>query len=162
MENKISDEQIGLEKIEEEIDKNSTPEFIPLDIKELTKKNNLGNNNKITLLCCMIGILLIYIIGMNYINIARLDSETTDISTQDATDSTILSDETTASLIMVNINTDNIAELCQLSGIGESKAKAIIEYRKENGNFQYKEEVMKVKGIGENIYNKIKDNIYLE
>jgi len=59
---------------------------------------------------------------------------------------------------IININTANEKELLTLSGIGESKAKAIIEYRK-NSPFQNIQDIMKVSGIGEALYAKIKDYI---
>lgn len=59
----------------------------------------------------------------------------------------------------ININTSTKEELMTLSGIGESKANAIIEYRTNNGNFNVIEDVMKVSGISETIFNKIKENI---
>ena len=59
----------------------------------------------------------------------------------------------------ININIATIEELQNLTGIGESKAKAIIEYREINGNFQKIEDLMEVSGIGELLYEKIKDNI---
>ena len=46
-----------------------------------------------------------------------------------------------------------------LSGIGETKAEAIIEYRNKTGGFKKIEELMEVSGIGEATFNKIKDNI---
>ena len=46
-----------------------------------------------------------------------------------------------------------------LSGIGESKADAIIQYRLDNGSFKKIEDIMNVSGIGESLYNKIKENI---
>lgn len=46
-----------------------------------------------------------------------------------------------------------------LSGIGQSRAEAIVRYREEIGDFQAIEDVMKVSGIKENAFNKIKDNI---
>lgn len=61
----------------------------------------------------------------------------------------------------ININTANITELQLLSGIGESKAKDIIKYREENGNFNSIEELKNISGIGELIYEKIKDNIII-
>lgn len=59
----------------------------------------------------------------------------------------------------VNINTATIEELTTLSGIGESKAKAIIEYRIKNGLYSSIEDIKKVNGISETIYSKIKENI---
>lgn len=65
-------------------------------------------------------------------------------------------------VIMVDINTDNLFLLCQLPGIGEAKASAILEYRKENGDFTSIEELLEVPGIGEAVYNNLKDLIYIE
>lgn len=59
----------------------------------------------------------------------------------------------------ININTASEEELTSLNGIGESKAKAIIKYRKENGNFKSIEEITKVSGISESLFAKIKENI---
>ena len=60
---------------------------------------------------------------------------------------------------LVNLNTATLEELQTLSGIGESKAKAIIEYREKVGGFSRIEELMEVTGIGEALYEKIKANI---
>lgn len=59
----------------------------------------------------------------------------------------------------VNINSATVDELKILNGIGESKAKSIIEYRIKNGNFKSIEDLLKVNGISESIYAKIKENI---
>ena len=56
----------------------------------------------------------------------------------------------------VNINESSIEELTTISGIGESKAKAIIEYRTANGPFKNVEEIKNVSGIGDKLYDKIK------
>ena len=63
---------------------------------------------------------------------------------------------------LLNINTASLEEFTSLNGVGESKAKAIIEYRETNGNFKNKEDLMEVSGIGESIYIKIKDLITTE
>lgn len=59
---------------------------------------------------------------------------------------------------LININTASKEELMQLSGIGEAKADRIIEYRM-NSRFRKKEDIKAVNGIGDSIYNKIKDSI---
>lgn len=59
----------------------------------------------------------------------------------------------------ININTDSKEKLMTISGIGSSKADAIIEYRTKNGNFKTTEDIMNVSGISKTIYDKIKDTI---
>ena len=66
---------------------------------------------------------------------------------------------TNESTNIININTATKEELQTLKGIGEGKAEAIIKYREENGNFTKSEDIMNVNGIGESVYEKIKDNI---
>ena len=59
----------------------------------------------------------------------------------------------------VNINTASAEELMTLSGIGESKAAQIVSYRESNGAFQKIEDIMKISGIKEGVFSKIKDYI---
>ncbi|OEF96899.1 hypothetical protein BHF71_04000 [Vulcanibacillus modesticaldus] len=61
----------------------------------------------------------------------------------------------------ISINNSDINQLMMLDGIGEAKAKAIIEYRNTNGSFKTIEEIMKVPGIGAKIFAQIKDEITL-
>ena len=61
----------------------------------------------------------------------------------------------------VNINTADIETLQTLTGIGEVKAQAIIDYRNKNGGFKTLEDIKNVSGIGDSVYEKIKDNITL-
>lgn len=60
---------------------------------------------------------------------------------------------------LVNINTASLSELTRVSGIGESRAQAIIAYREKNGAFQSIEEIKKVDGIKDGLFSKIKDYI---
>ena len=59
----------------------------------------------------------------------------------------------------VNINTANVDKLTELTGIGETRAKAIIEYRESHGGFNEIDDIKNVSGIGEASFQKIKDNI---
>lgn len=68
-------------------------------------------------------------------------------------------EEDSSSNTKININTANISQLESISGIGESTAKKIIEYREKNGKFKTIEEIKNVSGIGELKYENIKDYI---
>lgn len=59
----------------------------------------------------------------------------------------------------VNINTATVEELKTLKGVGEKKAEAIIEYRKKNGSFKTKEDLMKVRGIGKKLFESFQERI---
>lgn len=59
----------------------------------------------------------------------------------------------------ININTADEAQLTTLTGIGATRAQAIIAYREENGPFAAIEDIMNVQGIKEGIFAKIKDEI---
>ena len=60
---------------------------------------------------------------------------------------------------LININTATSEEMQALSGIGEAKAAAIIAYREEHGAFNDISEIMNVSGIGEKIFESIRDRI---
>lgn len=62
---------------------------------------------------------------------------------------------------LVNINTASTAQLETLTGIGPAKAEAIARYRETSGSFSKKEDIMKVSGIGQGTYDRIKDEITL-
>ena len=86
-----------------------------------------------------------------------------NIIVSDKDDSTIIEGNTTnqENSNKVSLNKASKDELMTLSGVGESKALAIIEYRDNNGGFKALEDIMNVSGIGEALYNKIKDYITL-
>lgn len=87
----------------------------------------------------------------------------------------IQSDETTASsveppesvvpdlpeFVIVNINTATVEELTQLDGIGEDKALAIIEFRERFGGFTSIYEIREVDGIGDSVFERIRDFIVI-
>ena len=60
---------------------------------------------------------------------------------------------------LININTASQTELAMLPGIGEGIAGKIIKYRDENGSFKSIEDIMKVSGIKDKLFSKIKDQI---
>ena len=59
----------------------------------------------------------------------------------------------------IDINTASAAELCDIPGIGETRAAAIVAYRQEKGGFRSPEEIMNVSGIKEGTYEKIREFI---
>ena len=62
----------------------------------------------------------------------------------------------------LNINAASEEELLELSGIGEKLAERIVRYREEHGAFLQEEGIMLVPGIGESIYEQIKDRITVD
>lgn len=63
----------------------------------------------------------------------------------------------------VNINSASASEIAAaLKGIGQSKAEAIVAYRKEVGGFKNASDIVQVKGIGNAIYEKNKADILLK
>ena len=78
-------------------------------------------------------------------------------------ESTAESEQQTAPVsAKININSADIAQLTQLTGIGEARAADIIAYRTEHGRFLTIEEIMNVSGIKESTFQKIKDQIVVE
>lgn len=67
-----------------------------------------------------------------------------------------------ATTSIININKATVEELQQLQGIGEATAQKIIEYRKQNGNFNNIEDIKNVPGIGEAKFEAIKENIKIK
>ena len=64
--------------------------------------------------------------------------------------------------VKININIATLEELIQLEGIGEVYAQRVIEFREKNGPFEKIDDIMKVKGIGEKIFEANKDRIIVE
>lgn len=59
----------------------------------------------------------------------------------------------------ININESDAAGLMKIKGIGKVLAGRIVEYRSVNGNFRYVEDLKKVKGFGQKLYDKVKDKV---
>lgn len=93
----------------------------------------------------------------------KIDYCTTDNNSACATNVVTFDDnnkEDTDSTI-ININTATVEDFMKLSGIGEAKAKSIIEYRNSIGSFSKVEDIKNVTGIGDSIFDKIKDYLTL-
>lgn len=93
-------------------------------------------------------------------NKSNISVKESDVITNDKSD--IVKESDSNKNTIVNINTCTLEELLSINGIGESKAKSIIEYRENIGLFTSKEDIMKVSGIGNSLYDKIKDYITTE
>lgn len=89
----------------------------------------------------------------------EVSSACIDDSNEEKTKAETYEDKTAGSTKKISINTASLEELQTLEGIGEAKAKAIIGYRNINGKFKKIEEIKNVSGIGDNIFEKIKDQI---
>jgi comEA protein len=86
-------------------------------------------------------------------------SEPSSPSKKSSSSSSSSSSEKLAPGTKININTASAEELDKLPEIGPTKAKAIVDYRTANGKFASPEDIMKVSGIKEGTYAKIKDFI---
>ena len=64
--------------------------------------------------------------------------------------------------LKININESDAAGLMKLKGVGKVLAGRIIEYRQTFGNFRSVEELKKVKGLGQKLYEKIKDKVSID
>ena len=123
--------------------------------------NNLNLSKKLT------NEMVIYVFSKNEItttkayeqisNASECKCETIEIN--NCVDKNTTNESTNNETSKININTDNKEKLMTISGIGSSKADAIIEYRTKNGNFKTTEDIMNVSGISKTIYDKIKDII---
>lgn len=94
-------------------------------------------------------------------NLARIlqDGEQIRILTKEEAKLSVKADDTQESKGLVNINTASVQELTTLTGIGESRAQAIVEYRETNGFFKSIDGIKKVAGIKDGLFDKIKDKI---
>ena len=123
--------------------------------------NNLNLSKKLT------NEMVIYVFNKNELtttkafeqvnNDAECKCETIEVN--NCVDKNTTNESTNNETAKININTDSKEKLMTISGIGSSKADAIIEYRTKNGNFKTTEDIINVSGISKTIYDKIKDTI---
>ena len=123
--------------------------------------NNLNLSRKLT------NEMVIYVFNKNELtttkafeqvnNVAECKCETIEVN--NCVDKNTTNESTNSETTKININTDSKEKLMTISGIGSSKADAIIEYRTKNGNFKTTEDIINVSGISKTIYDKIKDTI---
>lgn len=102
----------------------------------------------------------------DYVNLAQTVSDETQIvipTVQEVEDGSVFLQNENANGAekngLVNINTADVAMLCTLPGVGEAKAEAIVNYRKQIGQFETIEQIMEVEGIKDGMYSKIQDKI---
>jgi competence protein ComEA len=60
---------------------------------------------------------------------------------------------------VVNINTANAVQIAVIPGLGEKKSQSVVKFREKNGSYSRIEDIKKVQGIGDNLFEKIK--VYL-
>lgn len=123
--------------------------------------NNLNLSKKLT------NEMVIYVFNKNELtttkafeqvnNVAECKCETIEVN--NCVDKNTTNESANNEKAKININTDSKEKLMTISGIGSSKADAIIEYRTKNGNFKTTEDIINVSGISKTIYDKIKDTI---
>lgn len=97
----------------------------------------------------------------DYLNLAELIQDGQKIYVPDKTEAYQEKNGSTQKG-MVNINKATKEELMTLSGIGESRAEAIISYREKKGNFKKIEDLKQIEGIKEGIFLKIQDKIVVQ
>ena len=93
-----------------------------------------------------------------YVEVDNCPDKINDACINEYAESTNDSTNNNSKSLLVNINTASINELTKLTGIGESKANSIIEYRTDK-KFEKIEDIKNITGIGDSLYEKIKNDI---
>ncbi|UKK97815.1 ComEA family DNA-binding protein [Brevibacillus brevis] len=69
---------------------------------------------------------------------------------------------TTGASSAINLNTATAEELMSLPGIGEARAKAIVDYRSKQGPFRSADDLKQIEGIGDKMFTRIKDRLVVQ
>ena len=107
-------------------------------------------------------ILACIFIALAVTQIAVSTSDTISVNVRDAESSfsmVVSENSSTNTIDLININTASVDLLCDIKGIGKFKAQSIVDYRENNGAFTCVEDLLKVKGIGEALLEKMKPYI---
>ena len=165
-----------------DIDNINLIEIINSDINLNVKKTDIKHNNEIKFIdisntydTCLLYLgrikdsICIYKINKNsdfnqikwYLDIDKINNDKINNDNINIADFVIKEDYSfiKSNTSLININSASINELIKLDNIGTNTAKKIIEYRDNNGPFTCIEDIMKVSGIKESIFNAIKDLI---
>ena len=131
------------------------------------------NFNAIRLLR-MVVLLTLTIFGFDHVNAQNFDQEYLNWKAkQQAQDARLGSSRTDGNYYLskpslnkvsgnkIRLNSATSEQLQQLSGIGEKKAEAILQYRQQHGKFKTVDELQQVKGIGPKLLQKNKDRLTL-
>lgn len=95
-------------------------------------------------------------------SIAGASTNSESSKTSASSNESVQSNQLSAKSSLININAANSSQLDSLPGVGPTRAQAIIDYRNTNGPFQKPEDIMKVSGIGQATYDKMKGKITVE
>jgi len=117
--------------------------------------NQENHSRKAYFIITVICVLIITLAGSILL---KLENKNTSVIMKAENNNRFFSEEQLKTTVMVNINAATKEELMLLSGIGEKKAEAIIEYRTKKP-FSKIEDILNVEGIGQTIFEKIKNSI---
>ncbi len=131
-----------------------------MDNNNIFDNNSAHNEREKTIIKTLISLAILMIAGIVVYNVFfKKELSTINFTSESKTVNTPR-EKKIKNKHLININTASKKEIAQnINGIGEKTAAKIISYRKTNGGFKSKEELMNIKGISKNKFEKIKDNI---
>lgn len=147
---KLKDEMVVIFYKKSDFGKNTTSKVVSQSSKVIsTTKSNITSDT------CMTSTSDITACMNNKKSVIEVNENSSDTTSSNDVKNPVSTSSTSK---IVNINTATLSELITLNGIGESKAKKIIEYREKN-KFVVPKDITKVSGIGNSTYENIKEHI---